>query len=133
MKDKYAVQYKSSGLDNKLLMLLYVVDRWDNRVGATNWFTNQQLSAVLDQIAYTNRDGLTRSCSTDSTVANGCCSSTAMFSVADTSSIHLSYVNGTLRASLIVSPNNNNALSVQSNGAYAAPGSSSSAGSGALP
>ena len=127
MKDKHAVQYKSSGRDVKLLMLLYVVDKWDNREGAINWFTDQQLSAVLDQIAYTHRDPLTNMCSTDSAVP-GNCGSTALFSVADTPSIHLSYTNGVLKASLIVSPTTDNKLSVQANGAFAV--GSSSAGSG---
>ena len=52
MKDSYAVQYKNTTKDNQLVMLMYAVDSWDNREGATNWLTQIQLQAILDQIAY---------------------------------------------------------------------------------
>ena len=98
-KDSYAVKYKNTNKDNQLLMLMYAVDSWDNREGACNWLTELQLEAILNQIAYSHRDNLTKNCSTSTPADCGCTSSTlSALSVMDTESIHLSYVNGVLSA-----------------------------------
>lgn len=124
LKDQYGVQYKSSAWDNRLLMLMFAVDSWDNRPGADNWLTTQQMYAILDQIAYAHRDPLTAMCSTDTTIC-GCSKSSMSFSVMDTNSIQLLYVNGVLKANLKVSSFTNNGLSVQNDGAFSQIGSGS--------
>lgn len=117
LKAQYAVQYKSSGWDNRLLMLMYAVDSWDNRPGAINWLSTQQMYAVLDQLAYAHRDPLTAVCTNDTTTCGDSKSCMAL-SVMDTASIQLLYVNGVLKANLKISTFVNNALLIQSDGAF---------------
>lgn len=118
VKDQHAVQYKNSNLDNVLLMLMYALDNWDNREGAVNWYSAQQMTAILDQIAYAYRDPLSMTCTTDKSYIGVQATSVAVFSVQDTTSIHLAYSNGILSASLIMSPDPRNVISLHGNGVY---------------
>ena len=126
LKNQYRVQFKSTSYDKRLLMLLYALDSWDNRTGAVNWLTEQQMSAVLDQIAYAHRDPLTAMCSTSGPGDCKCSGNGFAFSVADTQSVHLSIINGILTADVKISPESGNGVSIHARGLYA----SGSGGSG---
>lgn len=120
LKNQYRVQFKNTVYDKRLLMLLYAMDTWDNRSGAVNWLTEQQMSAVLDQIAYAHRDPFTSLCSTSGPGSCGCISNSAFaFSVADTASVHLSFVNGVLSANVKISSESGNGVSVHTTGLFA--------------
>ena len=107
IKDSYGVQYKNTSADNRLLMLLFALDSWNNGRTAKNWLKVQQMTAILDQIAYTHRDNLSSSCSTNF--------NNPMLQIPTDGSIILSYVNGVISSNLVVSTSGGNGLSIISN------------------
>ena len=119
LKDQHAVQYKNTSQDNKLLLLLYAVDSWDNRPGADNWLTQSQIMAIMDNIGYGHRDSLSGITTTSSAADCGCNeSSGTALSVEDTASVNLTYVNGKLKADIKVSAYTGNGFSVKTDGAF---------------
>jgi hypothetical protein len=128
LRTKYGVQFKTTNLDNRILMLLTALESWSNKTGATNILTERQMMAILDQIGKGYRDNLSTTSpsadavggvnqSTGSTGNNGN-GGVVNFSLVNTQSINLTMSNGVLRADLRVSPTSGNKAVVSADGLY---------------
>jgi hypothetical protein len=120
--DVYGMQYKKGVTNKKLLMLLFALQSWANKEGATNVLTTAQMISVLNNILKCRVDSMACfSMSNTTDEASGCASSFTL-EILDTASVDLTFENSVLSADTKISQKNGNVISVLSDGLFATGG-----------
>lgn len=127
-KKMYAIQYKDTDLDKRLLLWLNVMDNWDNRIGAINPIAECQMVQVMDHIRRAQAEPFAATAISVEKVAGN---NNISFAVLDTSSIDMSFSDNKLSAVLKISSQSGNGAFITADGLYvSAVGSEGGSGSG---
>ena len=126
-KNMYAIQYKNTDLDKKLLLWLSVMDSWDNRIGATNVISECQMVQVMDHIRKAQAQPFAATAISVEKVEGN---NNISFAVLDTTSIDMSFSNNKLSAVLKVSSQAGNAAFITADGLYVSSSSGGGTGGG---
>jgi hypothetical protein len=120
--DVYGMQYKKNSTNKKLLLLLYALQSWSNKEGATNILTTHQLICVMNNILKCRVDNM--ACFSMSNTTDEACGCPTSFTleVLDTASVDLTFENSVLSADAKISQAAGNNISVLSDGLFAKSG-----------
>lgn len=129
-KELYSLQSEATDDDDKLLLLLYALNSWDNRPGAVNIITTQQMLNIMDTISKVSVSPLGSliltvnkdCCGCSDSKGNSSSSSNSDFEISDTSTVNLSLVNKVLSAMSKISADAGNIIEAHPDGLFADPG-----------